>query len=67
MLRQQGRSGKAHAMLDIIIRGGKIIDGTGAPAFAGDVAILDGLVNGVATRRNDTDTGARPGKLQRWR
>jgi N-acyl-D-aspartate/D-glutamate deacylase len=54
-------------MLDIIIRGGKIIDGTGAPAFAGDVAILDGLVNGVATRRNDTDTGARPGKLQRWR
>jgi N-acyl-D-aspartate/D-glutamate deacylase len=26
-------------MHDIVIRGGKIVDGTGAPAFAGDVAI----------------------------
>ena len=29
-------------MFDTLIRGGMIIDGTGAPAFAGDVAILDG-------------------------
>lgn len=29
-------------MFDILIRGGRIIDGTGAPAFAGDVAIKDG-------------------------
>src|SRR5476651_1539622 len=27
------------AMHDIVIRGGKIVDGTGAPAFEGDVAI----------------------------
>ena len=26
-------------MHDIVIRNGKIVDGTGAPAFAGDVAI----------------------------
>ena len=29
-------------MFDTLIRGGRIIDGTGAPAFVGDVAILDG-------------------------
>lgn len=29
-------------MFDTLIRGGQIIDGTGAPAFRGDVAILDG-------------------------
>lgn len=29
-------------MFDTLIQGGKIIDGTGAPAFLGDVAILDG-------------------------
>ena len=29
-------------MYDVLIRGGKIIDGTGAPGFTGDVAILDG-------------------------
>ena len=29
-------------MFDTLIRGGKIIDGTGAPAFDGDIAILDG-------------------------
>ena len=26
-------------MHDLVIRGGNIIDGTGAPAFAGDIAI----------------------------
>ena len=29
-------------MFDTLIRGGQIIDGTGAPAYCGDVAILDG-------------------------
>lgn len=29
-------------MFDILIRGGRIIDGTGAPAFSGDVAIAEG-------------------------
>ena len=29
-------------MNDIVIRGGTIIDGSGAPSFCGDVAICDG-------------------------
>lgn len=31
-------------MYDLIIRGGRIVDGTGAPAFDGDVAIQDGKI-----------------------
>ncbi len=34
-------------MHDIIIRNGKVIDGSGAPAFAGDIAIKDGLITQV--------------------
>jgi len=30
-------------MHDILIRGGKIVDGTGKPAFTGDVAIAMGV------------------------
>ncbi len=37
-------------MFDIIIRGGTIIDGTGAPAHVGDVAIKDGRIVEVAQR-----------------
>jgi N-acyl-D-amino-acid deacylase len=32
---------------DLVIRGGKIIDGTGGDAFVGDVAIQDGKICGV--------------------
>ncbi len=48
-------------MADLIIRGGTIIDGTGAPGFSGDVEITDGLVtavgrvDGSATREIDAD------------
>ena len=35
------------AQYDLIIRGGMIVDGTGAPAFTGDVAIRDGLIAAV--------------------
>ena len=44
---------------DIIIRGGKIVDGTGREAYAGDIGISDGVVtdvgqvDGVATREID--------------
>jgi N-acyl-D-aspartate/D-glutamate deacylase len=47
------------AQYDLIIRGGTIVDGSGAEAFAGDVAVKDGLiaavgrVEGSATREID--------------
>ena len=31
-------------MYDLVIRNGKIIDGSGAPAFTGDVAVSDGII-----------------------
>ena len=46
-------------MYDLVIRGGRVVDGTGAPAFEGDVAIQDGVivavgqVNGTGQREID--------------
>lgn len=37
------------AQYDTIIRGGTIVDGTGAPRFVGDVAIAGGLIAAVGT------------------
>jgi N-acyl-D-aspartate/D-glutamate deacylase len=34
-------------MHDLLIRGGTIVDGSGAPAFTGDVAIDDGRITEV--------------------
>src|SRR5580698_3838579 len=34
-------------MHDIVIRNGKIVDGTGAPAFIGDIAIDNGVITSV--------------------
>ena len=38
-------------MHDIVIRGGTIIDGTGKPAFSGDVAIAEGKITGVGGKQ----------------
>ncbi|MGH7780446.1 MAG: N-acyl-D-amino-acid deacylase family protein [Candidatus Binataceae bacterium] len=37
-------------MHDLVIRNGKIVDGTGAPAFTGDVAIDDGKISSVGAK-----------------
>ena len=37
-------------MHDLVVRNGKIVDGSGAPAFNGDVAIDDGVVTSVGTK-----------------
>jgi N-acyl-D-aspartate/D-glutamate deacylase len=38
---------------DLIVRGGTIVDGTGAARFVGDVAVKDGLIAAVGTVRGD--------------
>ena len=41
------------ANYDLIVRGGTIVDGTGAARFTGDVAIKDGLIAQVGTVRGE--------------
>ena len=38
---------------DLIIRNGTIVDGTGAPRFAGDIAVKDGLIAAVGNVSGD--------------
>ncbi len=41
------------SVYDLIVRGGTIVDGTGAPRFIGDVAVKDGLIAAVGTVHGD--------------
>jgi N-acyl-D-aspartate/D-glutamate deacylase len=45
-------------MHDLLIRGGTLVDGTGAPARRADVAISDGYVTEVGTAATPTVGGA---------
>jgi N-acyl-D-aspartate/D-glutamate deacylase len=50
---------ETEAMHDLVIRNGKIVDGSGAPAFTGDVAIDNGVITNVGgkagTARREID------------
>src|SRR6266511_3968131 len=37
---------------DLLIRGGRIVDGTGMPAYMGDVAIKDGKIREIGSVRD---------------
>ena len=55
------RSAKgALSMHDIVIRGGTIIDGTGAPAFTGDVAIDGGRIAAVGGKAGPASARSTP-------
>ena len=43
------------AHYDLIIRGGTLVDGTGAPRSTGDIAIRDGLISAVGTVTGSAD------------
>ena len=39
--------------ITLLVRNARIVDGTGAPRFAGDVAVKDGLIAAVGTVHGD--------------
>ena len=47
-------------MHDIVIRGGTIVDGTGKPAFGGDVAIDGGRIAAVGGKQGPASATSMP-------
>lgn len=39
---------------DLVIRNGRIVDGTGAPSYIGDVAVVDGKISAVGPKLDVT-------------
>ena len=37
-------------MYDVLIRNGRIVDGTGAPAYPGNVAVKDGVIVAIGAK-----------------
>src|SRR5438445_636993 len=50
-------------MHDLVIRGATIVDGTGAPAFPGDVAVDEGRITGIGHVDDDGREGIEAGAL----
>ena len=52
-------------MYDVIVRGGKVVDGTGAPGFKADVAINGDFIVAIGLR-NPFRINKRPGTNEIW-
>jgi N-acyl-D-amino-acid deacylase len=49
-----GNNHKNKNMYDIIIRGGKVVDGSGNPSFAGDIGIKEDIIQEIGDLHNET-------------
>ena len=43
-------------MHDLVIQGGTVVDGTGAPARTADITVTDGVITGIGDHRGEAAT-----------